>query len=80
LPAGELRELFIGIRNDLPCEEPVGDEGSVVATLRKMSDEDACELIERLMRLNRELRNRVVVIKRIIVDPIPEGSASKCIH
>jgi hypothetical protein len=38
LPAGELRSLFMGIRGDLTCEEPVGNEGTLAATLRKMSD------------------------------------------
>src|SRR5262245_4103663 len=38
LPPGELRKLFIGIRNDLTSEEPTGNEGSVAATLRKMSN------------------------------------------
>ena len=49
LPPGELRKLFIGIRNDLTSEEPTGNEGSVAATLRKMSNKQAVQLVGRIM-------------------------------
>jgi hypothetical protein len=76
LPAGELRSLFMGIRDDLTCEEPVGNEGTLAATLRKMSDAKAYQLIERIMEFNRKLRG-LVVFRRVFVDPMPiEGSSS----
>jgi hypothetical protein len=76
LPAGELRTLFMGIRQDLTCEEPVGNEGTLAATLRKMSDETAYQLIERIMEFNRKLRV-LVVTRPVFVDSMPtEGRSS----
>jgi hypothetical protein len=72
LPFGELRSLFVGIGDGLTREDPVGNEGRLAATLRKMSDEKAYQLIERIMEFNRKLRG-LVVIGRAFVDP---GSAS----
>jgi hypothetical protein len=49
---------------------------SLAATLRKMSDEKAYQLIERIMEFNRKLRG-LVVTRRPIVDPMPnEGRSS----
>jgi hypothetical protein len=76
LPAGELRALFVRIRDDLTCEEPVGNEGTLAATLRKMSDKKAYQLIERIMEFNRKLRG-LDVTRRVFVDPMPnEGRSS----
>jgi hypothetical protein len=64
-----------GIGDGLTCEESVGKEGRPAATLRKMSDEKAYQLIEGIMEFNSKLRG-LVVIRWAFVDPIPmEGSA-----
>jgi hypothetical protein len=60
----------MGIRDDLTCEEPVGNEGTLAATLQKRSDEKAYQLIERIMEFNRKLRG-LVVFKQVFVDPTP---------
>jgi hypothetical protein len=59
LPAGELRNLFVEIRNDLTSEVPFGKEGRVAATLRKMSDEDAFELVDRIVGFYKKLRDAI---------------------
>ena len=46
LPAGELRDLYVGIRDDLPS-----------AALERMTDEKAFELIERVTAYYRKLRD-----------------------
>jgi len=56
LPPGELRKLFIGIRSDLTSEEPTGNEGSVAATLRKMNNKQAVQLVDRIMAFYRKIR------------------------
>ena len=46
LPEGELRDLYVGIRDDLPS-----------AALERMTDEKAFELIERVTAYYRKLRD-----------------------
>jgi len=57
LPEGELRALFVGLMADLTSEETVGNKGRVDATLRKMSDEKAFELVDRIVLFHRKLRD-----------------------
>jgi hypothetical protein len=51
LPAGELRQLLIGIKDDLTFEQAKGKEGRLGATLLGLSDEDASAIAARILRL-----------------------------
>ena len=53
LPEGELRRLFIGIKDDLTFDEfcPGQREGRLGATLERLSDEDASAVAGRIWRL-----------------------------
>jgi hypothetical protein len=59
VPEGELRSLFLAIKDDLTLEQPAGDEGRLIATLRGTSDDDASEIAARILRLHYELRGRL---------------------
>jgi hypothetical protein len=59
VPEGELRSLFLAIKDDLAFEQPAGDEGRLIATLRGMSDDDASDIAVRIWRLHHELRERL---------------------
>lgn len=59
LPDGELRRLFLTIRDDLTFDQPAGDEGRLTATLRGTSDYDASEIAARILRLHDELREQL---------------------
>jgi hypothetical protein len=59
VPEGELRSLFLAIKDDLTFEQPAGDEGRLIATLRGTSDDDASEIAARTLRLHYELRGRL---------------------
>ena len=52
------------------------NKGTLAATLRKMSDDTAYQLIERIMEFTRKLRG-LVVTRRVFVDPMSnEGRSS----
>ena len=59
LPEGELRRLFVGIKDDLTFDEPYGGEGRLAATLQGLSDEDASAVAARIWRLYCDLRDWV---------------------
>ena len=59
VPEGELRSLFLAIKDDLTFEQPAGDEGRLIATLRGTSDGDTSEIAARILRLHYELRERL---------------------
>lgn len=48
----DLQSSYEEIRNDLTKVPARGDEGTVVATTRAMSDEDATNLIDRIVDLS----------------------------
>jgi hypothetical protein len=57
LPEGELRRLFVGIKDDLTFEEPSAREGRLAAPLQGLSDEDASAVAARIWRLYCDLRD-----------------------
>jgi hypothetical protein len=60
VPEGELRSLFLTIKDDLAfSKQPAGDEGRLIATLRGMSDDDASDIAARIVKLHHELRERL---------------------
>jgi hypothetical protein len=59
VPEGELRTVFLAIKDDLTFEQPTGDEGRLTATLRGTNDEDASEMAARILRLYYDLRERL---------------------
>jgi len=50
-PEGDLRRIFEGVDDDLTFEQPEGDEGSISATLKRTSDEDARAIAQRIVDL-----------------------------
>jgi hypothetical protein len=55
VPEGELRRILIGIKDDLSFDEPTGNEGRIIATLRGLDDDDAIAVARRILDLHREL-------------------------
>lgn len=54
-PKGELRESFHDIMHALTWRPAQGDEGTVKATTQQMTDQEASELIEKLVSLYDEI-------------------------
>lgn len=54
-PKGELREAFHDIIHALTWRPAQGDEGTVKATTQQMTDQEASELIEKLVSLYDEI-------------------------
>jgi hypothetical protein len=52
---GDLRRTLIGINDDLTFDDPTGDEGRIIATLRGLDDEDATAIARRILDLYSEL-------------------------
>lgn len=48
-PKDNLREVFRDLMNELTKEEPLGNEGSLKATIEKMSSEKASELARKIV-------------------------------
>jgi hypothetical protein len=59
LPEGELRRLFVGIKDDLTFVEPSDPQrqGRLGATLQISTDEDASAVAARIFRLYYDLRD-----------------------
>ena len=55
LPEGELRDKWNEVQQRLTSVEPTGDEGSLEATLSRMSDEEAHDVAELFWELFSEL-------------------------
>jgi hypothetical protein len=60
LPDEQMRRDFEWIRTKLTSVTPTGNEGTVVATLRGISDEDAEIVVCRILDLHRELHDRLM--------------------
>jgi hypothetical protein len=56
----ELRSDFQWIKNSLTSASPEGREGTVIATLRVISDEHASAVARRILELWRELYDRMI--------------------
>lgn len=50
-PEKDLREKYIDLMNELTEEEPIGNEGSVKATINKMTPEKASELATKIVSM-----------------------------
>jgi hypothetical protein len=55
IPIEELRRILVGIKGDLTFDEPVGNEGRLVATLRGLDDADASAIETRIVHLHDRL-------------------------
>lgn len=56
---GEPAELSAKIRDlheDMTCEPAVADEGTIIATVRTMTEDQACEMARRIVELDFEVR------------------------
>jgi hypothetical protein len=51
----ELRRMLVGIKDDLTFDQPVGSEGRLNATLRRLNDEDASAIAARILTLHDRL-------------------------
>lgn len=52
-----LRQDFINLKKELTSEDPVGDEGSIKATISKMTPERASALAKKIVYLHSKLEN-----------------------
>jgi hypothetical protein len=59
IPYDDLRRIFVGIKDDLHFEPAKGGEGSIAATMRITSDEDASAIAHRILNLYIELNDRL---------------------
>lgn len=50
-PEGWARQEFQNIYKEMTNEKPIGNEGSVMATVKKMTDEKALEIKQRIKNL-----------------------------
>ena len=55
IPDGELRRLFVDLMNILKSEPTEGDEGSITATLRGKSEDEAGTIARLIFKLYHEL-------------------------
>jgi hypothetical protein len=55
-PDEGLRRTFIGIKDDLRFDEPIGAEGRILGTLGKTNDEDASAIAYRIWNLYLDVR------------------------
>lgn len=55
----ELRKEFQAIIHELSKEPAIADEGTLAATTRKLSDDDAKKLAERILSIYIELRGGI---------------------
>ena len=60
LPDEQMRRDFERIRTKLTSATPTGNEGTVVATLRNINDEDTETIVRRIRGLHRELYDRLM--------------------
>jgi hypothetical protein len=56
LPDEEMRRTFIGIKDDLRFDEPIGAEGRILGTLQKTNDENASAIASRILNLYLDVR------------------------
>jgi len=73
VPDSELRQMLVGIKDDLTFAGPTHGEGRVEATLRGLDDEDASAIAVRIL----ELHNRLWELIRHQGSELPASAAKR---
>jgi hypothetical protein len=59
IPYEDLRRILAGVKDDLSFQPASGNQGTIAATMKITSDEDARAIARRILRLYDELKDRL---------------------